>query len=158
MENDRDYKRNENKSPSLYARLHWPRSDRNSLRVSCTKSSFETAHSTDDRDEDRRDVHAELPQELRARIKAEIGDCWIRSSNRVKSKMETSCSWFDRYWMGSVSVWSVFFHVHEWYWARRTHWSLCGRFLGGWMWLRSYFLSCSVKTQRNLSMGNVGSG
>ena len=132
VENGCGHKRNESKSPSCCEKFHWPRLDRNSLRIPDIQSSFEPTHFTDlcvawcsfekKRCEDSRlfwwpwrcktrcvwqSLHKSCVTDCRSRE----NKCWnwtllcSAPSKRTESLMETSCSWLGRNCHGFSTVW-----------------------------------------------------
>ena len=113
------------------------------------KGDVKTAFLSGDREEARRDVYAEPPQEMRDKLQITREEV-LKLETAVYGLHNAPRAWWKKVvrdlkenCMGSAPVGSAYFHVHEWYSACWTHRSLCGRFLGGWMRRRSRLLSCS---------------
>ena len=122
---------------------------------------MKTTFLSGDREEARRDVYAEPPQEMRDKLqitreqvlKLETTVYGLRNVPRARWKRVvrdlTETGWVQKqldqctfmFMNGTELVGLIGVFVDD--------------FLGGWMRRRSRLLSCSVEIQRNLSMGNV---
>ena len=81
---------------------------------------MKTAFLSGDREEARRDVHAEPPQEMRDKLQI-TREQVLKLETAVYGLPNAPRAWWKRVvrdlteTMGSASVGSVYLHVHEWY-------------------------------------------